>query len=252
MRQASQVVLAALSAVCGTAAPVHAYRPFDGTDADVAEAGEVELELGLAGARLEGRSASLIVPSMIWNVGLGERAELVVEGSHEVVLAPDPEMGRSRLAEPAVGLKIVWRAGRLQGRTGPSLATEFHVGLPEPGTEQALGASVIGILSHELGAWTIHANLAGGIEPEGAFALEGNLILELPRVRGVRPVFEAVVEWAEGDEGVLATGLLGLHYEVTPSVVLDAAVVAGWSHGTYLAEARAGLTVAVPFFHPGP
>jgi hypothetical protein len=40
---ASFATAAALTCWCGD---VHAYRPFDGTDAAVAETGEMEIELG--------------------------------------------------------------------------------------------------------------------------------------------------------------------------------------------------------------
>jgi len=42
----------------------HAYRPFDGTDADVAELGEFELELGPAHVLREGGRTFVTTPTV--------------------------------------------------------------------------------------------------------------------------------------------------------------------------------------------
>ena len=49
-----------------------AYRPFDGTDAAVAPAGELEVELQPAGAQQEHGTKTLIAPWTVLNFGLGE------------------------------------------------------------------------------------------------------------------------------------------------------------------------------------
>ena len=50
--------------VCMLSANAFAYRPFDGTDAAVADEGEVEIELQPAGLIREGPQTSLIAPAM--------------------------------------------------------------------------------------------------------------------------------------------------------------------------------------------
>src|SRR5687768_16247795 len=61
----------------------HALRPFDSTDADVAAAGELELELGPLGLlRPRGAGDLLVAPAVILNLGLTSRLELVMEGQH--------------------------------------------------------------------------------------------------------------------------------------------------------------------------
>ena len=57
-----------------------AYRPFDGTDADVAERGEFELELGPLGYFRLGGTNFLIVPGAVLNYGILPRTELVLQG----------------------------------------------------------------------------------------------------------------------------------------------------------------------------
>lgn len=61
----------ALVALLAVAHDAHAYRPFDGTDADVAEPGEIELHLGpLQGVRTHG--ANVYAPGLVFNYGLAQ------------------------------------------------------------------------------------------------------------------------------------------------------------------------------------
>src|ERR687886_603816 len=78
-------------AVLTSASPSLAYRPFDSTDADVAHAGEVEIELGPLQWLREGSRRFVQAPAIIANVGLPHDRELVIEGRHEVAL--DREAG---------------------------------------------------------------------------------------------------------------------------------------------------------------
>src|SRR5262245_66454320 len=49
-----------------------AYRPFDGTDASVADLGEFETEFQPAGALWEGSQTTLIAPDLVFNFGFKE------------------------------------------------------------------------------------------------------------------------------------------------------------------------------------
>src|SRR5713101_4587943 len=73
-----------------------AYRPFDSTDADVAHAGEFELELGPVGRLQEGSRKFLVAPAVIANIGFSGDRELVIQGQREVAI--DAEPGESRTA----------------------------------------------------------------------------------------------------------------------------------------------------------
>jgi hypothetical protein len=57
-----------------------AYRPFDGTDAAVAEPGQVEIELGPAQYLQIGSERTLVAPTVVFNYGLAEGWELVLQG----------------------------------------------------------------------------------------------------------------------------------------------------------------------------
>src|SRR6185436_3388290 len=73
-----------------------AYRPFDGTDADVAKAGELEIELGPLQWLRETGKRFLQAPALVANFGLSHEHELVIEGRHEIAL--DREAGEPRSA----------------------------------------------------------------------------------------------------------------------------------------------------------
>src|SRR5436190_12783207 len=57
-----------------------AYRPFDGTDAAVAEAGEMEIELGPVEYLREGSERALFAPDVRFNYGFAPGWEAVLEG----------------------------------------------------------------------------------------------------------------------------------------------------------------------------
>ena len=56
-----------------------AYRPFDGTDAAVAEIGEFEAELGSAYTRNDDGRATLALPATVLNLGFARHVEGVVD-----------------------------------------------------------------------------------------------------------------------------------------------------------------------------
>jgi hypothetical protein len=121
-----------------------AYRPFDGTDAAVAAPGEVEIELQPAGRLREEGSTSLIAPATVFNYGLSEGWEAVLEGQGQTPLSPS---GPTSLTTAGAFLKHVLQPGSLQDKTGPSVATEFGVLLPDSTGSSGVGASLAGIVS---------------------------------------------------------------------------------------------------------
>src|SRR6516164_2723866 len=68
---------AALTFWCGEAV---AYRPFDGTDAAVAETGEIEIELGPVEYLRAGAERALLAPDLRINYGFVPRWEAALEG----------------------------------------------------------------------------------------------------------------------------------------------------------------------------
>src|SRR3954452_16109750 len=68
--------------------PAYAYRPFNSTDAAVADKGEMELEFGPLGSLVDDEGRFLVVPSFILNVGFAEQWEAVVEGRNFLLVRP--------------------------------------------------------------------------------------------------------------------------------------------------------------------
>jgi len=75
------VVVALVVALLATTNGAYAYRPFDGTDADVAELGDFEIELGPVGYLRQARSSFVVAPTFVGNLGFLPRWELVFEGN---------------------------------------------------------------------------------------------------------------------------------------------------------------------------
>jgi hypothetical protein len=77
--QRSLVAVFAAGLLLGWSSQAVAYRPFDGTDAAVADPGEIELELQPAGAQWSRGQNLLIAPAVVLNYGFLEiRAGLTV------------------------------------------------------------------------------------------------------------------------------------------------------------------------------
>src|SRR4051794_16886790 len=136
-RIAPGFILACLLAWPGTS---FAYRPFDSTDAAVADLGELEIELGPVEFRRSGTERTVIAPAYVLNYGFAKNWEVVLEGQGEHPLAPADDT-RSRLVDNGVFLKGVLREGALQDKPGPSIATEFGILLPGINDEHGIGAS---------------------------------------------------------------------------------------------------------------
>ena len=109
-----------------------AYRPFDGTDAAVAETGEMEIELGPVEYLRAGAERALLAPDLRINYGFIPRWEAALEGKLTHGLTAG--IPGTSLVESQALLKGVLREGSLQEKPGPSIATEFGVLLPGPMT----------------------------------------------------------------------------------------------------------------------
>ena len=80
-----RIAVASVAGICALAwaAPASAYRPFDGTDAAVADVGEVEIEFQPIGALRAGPTKGL--SDGIFNFGFADRWELVLQGTPQVL-----------------------------------------------------------------------------------------------------------------------------------------------------------------------
>lgn len=206
-----------------------AYRPFESTDADVIDAGEIEIELGYFNwMRADGEN-SYVTPQFVFNYGLSDRLELVAEFEVE-----HPANESSEFADPAVFLKSVLKPGVLQGERGLSFAIEAGTLLPAHNGDE-FGIEAIGIISGKLSNVNWHLNFGGGMNraDHDSFTLWG-VIAEFPLssfgADNLRLVGEFNGESVQG-ESAENSALLGLIWEPAsrPNLSLDFGVRNGTS-----------------------
>lgn len=218
-------------------AEAYAYRPFDSTDAAVAEGGRCEIELGPIGYVSEIDGRFLVVPAVIFNIGLTDRWELVIEGKNAWPL--DDTSSRSlHLRDNAASIKGVLRQGALQDRSGASIAIEVSTLLPTAGVDDGVGQAVSGIVSQRWSGATLHVNGTIALTRSHRFGAAAGLIAEGPQRWAVRPVAELLME--HEDETVVS-GLVGAIWDVRDHLAVDV----GWranANGPAGHELRAGLT----------
>jgi hypothetical protein len=240
------LAVAAVSLWCGEAV---AYRPFDGTDAAVADTGDVEIELGPVEYLREGAEHMLFAPDLRVNYGFASDWEASLEGdvSHGLT-AGIP--GTSVIAGEAL-LKVVLREGALQEKTGPSIATEFGVLLPGINDEHGTGAILTGIASQRWDWGTIHFNVQIELTREQHVDYFLDTIIEGPHAWPVRPVAET---FYESDVSLFRTGsaLVGAIWQVQDNIAVDFGLRGARTNGQTAGEIRAGVTFAFGVTTKGP
>ena len=223
------------------AAPAFAYRPFDSTDADVAGPGEFELELGPIGWLREGANTFRVAPAVVANLGLPWRNELVLEGQREAALDPAPGEPSSSIVDTGVFVKTVLREGALQDASGPSVAAEYGLLLPEVHGQSGTGASLAGIVSQRWEAGTLHLNAALAWNRQHEPDLFLGAILEGPYSWTVRPVAEVFGEQASSGPRT-NSALLGAIWRARDDLTLDVGLRYAHVGEEIVREVRLGLT----------
>jgi hypothetical protein len=223
-------------------APALAYRPFDGTDAAVAAPGEVEIELQPAGRLRDETGTSFIAPATVFNYGFSEGWEAVLQGQGQTPLSPS---GPTSLTAAGAFLKHVLQPGSLQDKTGPSVATEFGVLLPDSTRSSGAGVSLAGIVSQRWDWGTVHLNAETSLTRDHHADLFLGAIIEGPSKWSVRPVAEFFVEQAFGQFDTVS-GLVGLIWQVRDSLSFDIGLRHALTNGHPVNEVRAGLTFGFP------
>jgi hypothetical protein len=226
--------------------PASAYRPFDGTDAAVAEKGKMEIEMQPAGILKDASGTILIAPAARFNYGLTETWEAVLEGQIEHPLSPS---GPSTLTAAGAFLKGVLREGSLQEKSGVSVATEFGFLLPDSRDDSRLGASVAGIVSQRWDWGSIHLNGVAALSRDHRSDLFIGTIIEGPSKWTVRPVAEVFYE-KEFGKSETVSGLVGLIWQVRDDLSFDLGVRHAVTNGHSLDEVRAGLSFSFPVTRP--
>ena len=229
-------------ALVSLATPALAYRPFDGTDAAVADPGEVEIEFQPAGVISSEGQKTLIAPATVLNFGIVKDWEAVFEGLAQTPLTPS---GPTSLAAAGAFLKYVLREGAFQDRPGPSIATEFGVLFPDSIGDSGFGARIDGIISQRWEWGSVSLNLAGELTRAQKADLFSGVILEGPFKWKVRPVAEFFYEEEFGKEHTIS-GLVGAIWQVQDTLSFDVAFRHASVNGVPVNEVRAGLTIGFP------
>jgi len=217
-----------------------AYRPFDGTDADVAEAKTVEVEVAPAEVLSHAGSQAFRAPSVALSLGLGGGYELGLDGSN--VVTPHPEAGEPRLQfiDAGMSVKKLVRGGTLQDKHGPSVATELELEFPARG-QAHLGTELRGVLSTTGPPGVVHFQAAVERTPEGKNATTGGFIIETAQHAGLRGAAELGIE-AERAGPPIQSALLALVFVAHEGLSLDIGVDYSRSEGEHWTELRAGFT----------
>jgi hypothetical protein len=224
-----------------------AYRPFDGTDGDVAELHTLELEIGPVGYLGMGSTHDFVAGGVL-NYGFAQRFELVLQGFDFSPWNGTTPHAPNKFTNTSVFVKTVLREGCLQEKGGPSIATEVGPLLPTVNDAPGFGAYVGGIVSTCMGrSLIVHWNVETQIlRSTHDFDLLAGAILEPPPSRYVvRPVVELFVE---RDFGGVQTysGLVGAIWAVNQKLALDAAMREAIVGGQNVSELRAGFTWVIP------
>jgi hypothetical protein len=241
------VALATIAAML-LGAPAAAYRPFDGTDAAVADKGEVEIELQPYGILKDGPDKTVIGPATRINYGFATNWEAVVEGQ---VQTPLSSMDPAIFTAAGAFLKGVLREGSLQGKAGPSIATEFGLLLPDsgpgPNTQEGIGASCAAIVSQRWDWGAVHFNAQTALTRDHLADLFIGTIVEGPSAWKVRPVAEVFYENTFG-QAQTVSGLVGLIWQFDDKLSFDVGLRHALTNGRPVNEVRAGLTFGFPAF----
>ena len=140
LRFLRRIASAAAIALGAAAWPVSAlaYRPFDGTDAAVADPGEIEIEFQPAGVLHEPGQTSLVAPATVLNFGFAKNWEAVLEGRLETPLSP---MGPSDFSDAGLFLKHVLGTEACRSRavraSPPNSACFCRASTPMPASARA-------------------------------------------------------------------------------------------------------------------
>jgi len=219
-----------------------AFRPFESTDAAVADKGGSEVELGLVDfAHYRGGLTFLASPDLRYNFGFATNWEAALEGVLQVF-----DSTRSRdfeLLDPQLDLKAVLIKGPLQKGPSPiSLAVELTSLLPETTPDSGFGFQGVLIASFRTGNFTWHLNGGGGLQRGSSDSLGlWGIIVERPVSKSFRLAAEFNGEFGRGlspRNSVLAGALWDFH-----KVTFDAGLRFGASKAAPDIAVTTGLTL---------
>src|SRR6516162_7227854 len=224
---------------CGEAV---AYRPFDGTDAAVADTSDVEIELGPVEYLRLGAERTLFAPDLRINYGFVPGWEASLEGKLTHGLTAG--IPGTSLVESQALLKGVLREGSLQEKPGPSIATEFGVLLPGINDQHGAGRVLNGVVSQRWDWGTTHLNVQVELTRQQHVDYFLDTIVEGPHDWVVRPVAEF---FYESDVSLFRSGsaLVGAIWQVQDNIAVDFGLRGARINGQTAGEIRAGVTFAL-------
>ncbi|MES2129157.1 MAG: hypothetical protein V4463_17965 [Pseudomonadota bacterium] len=223
----------------------YALRPYEGTDASVAEAGVFELEFSPFGYVRGHTQRTLAGPYAVANFGLAGDTELVVEGRINRQQGGVPDGYRTSLGDTALSLKHVFRHGSLQdGGSGISLAAECGVLLPEYHGTSGNGMVCSGIASQKFELATVHLNTAASRTREHTTSHFVGVIVEGAESGALKPVMEIFRDNELGGSQT-HSALAGLIWKHSEELSFDLGLRAARADGHPLTELRIGLTWSV-------
>lgn len=240
-RPLSQGFLGGAIAIAVLASPreARAYRPFDGTDSDVAKEGEFELELGPVQYLRHDRASYVLAPAAILNLGVVEGMELVVD-TRALVPNMQPESGpRFQMTGQDVLMKLVLLR---QEEVGIGSAVEAGMLVPGIHNEEGFGASADLIVSREWKPLAIHFNNEISDNHEKKAEWLSTMIFVGPADWLVRPVSEVYLDHVSGEDTQFSA-LVGAIWSAHDSIDVDAAFrEARTTEGMPEQEVRIGFT----------
>lgn len=216
-------------------------RPFEGTDASVAEPGIFELELAPVGFVRDGSHRVLVAPFVVGNFGFDGDTELVIEGKVNRQQGGTPDGYRTSLGDTILSVKHVFRHGSLQDGSGISLAAECGILLPEVHGQHGRGATCAGIASQRFALATVHLNTALTRTREHTCDRFLGVIVEGATEGAVRPVMEVFVE-RDNRGSSTRSALLGMIWMHGEELAFDAGLRRARTNGEVLTELRMGMT----------
>ena len=249
----------ALASCLGAEEPpiqVNPNRPTFATPASTTQIGGVELEFGLEQVLLRGGSGLFFSPFLL-KLGVLKRLELRLGGNGLLHLTPPRVSSATGFGDITLGAQWFYLRG---GPLGVDQAVQIDWKLPTASVRHGLGSgeadrALILILSRDVGAFHVDANLqetwlgrptaagpgtarqtAGTISVSRTLDEEWSLTAEIYSI-GATP-----------DNARIVSNLWAVGYKMSPSLILDAGVDVGLSHGAQKVSFFAGVTTGLGRF----
>ena len=234
MKRELTALLAGLALLSPNAAL--AYRPFDSTDAAVADKDVLEVELSPLSYRHDDDGAAWVSPAARLSYGFTEDWEAVLEGQAEHF-----SHGRSQVTEAQLDVKGVLQEGSMQEKSGWSLGTEASVLLPGINAQDGAGFELAGLASRRWEWGAIHINIAPELTRDQRLGIFTGLIVEGPDSWPVRPVAEVNYQRAFSTDEETSL-LVGAIWKLKDKLALDLGFRHAWVNRRPDEQIRAGVT----------